>query len=96
LEEVAVAGADRVFAVAGDRFFEVEEDSESGGGDAASVVADLLGGAARDVAGAEVSEGGILAFKVVVAFVLGDVGGLGTQMRPSFRRDSDMRVSFDW
>jgi hypothetical protein len=63
----------------------------------------LLGPAGGDVPGGEVPEGGVDPLQVVVPLRVGDlVGGpvspsfFGTQIRPSFRRDSLMRVSLDW
>ncbi len=75
-EEVAVAFLDGFFAVALDGVAEVEEDAESGGGHAVSGIAEFLGGAGGDVAGCEITEAGVFAFEVVVAFVLGDVVGV--------------------
>ena len=93
-----------VLAQALDGVGEVQVDAQARVAHAAALVADLLGGAAGDVAGGQVAEGGVLALQVVVALVLGDLVRaarlspffLGTQMRPSLRRLSDMSVSFDW
>lgn len=74
VEEVAVLSADPFLAHACDGVLEVEEDTESGNGDAAAVVALFLGGAGRDVTRREVTEGGVFAFQVVVAIFFGDVG----------------------
>ena len=73
LEEVAVAFLNGMFAVALDGVAEVEENAETGGGNAVTGIAEFLGGAGGDVARGEVAEAGIFALEVVVALVLGDV-----------------------
>ena len=75
LEEVAVLLRDRPAAQPGDGVGEVEVDALAAGADAAALVADVLGGAGGDVAGHQVAEGGVDALQVVVALVLGDLGG---------------------
>ena len=73
LEEVSIAGADGIFAVAGDGIGKVEIHSQSGNCDTAFVIAGFFGGPGSDVAWAKVAEGGVLALKIVVAIFLGDV-----------------------
>ncbi len=75
VEEVAVLLLDRGPAHPRDGVREVEVDALSAGADAAPLVADVLGGAGGDVARHEVAEGGVDPLQVVVAFVLGDLGG---------------------
>ena len=84
LEEVAVLGLDGVAAEPGDRVGEVEVDAEAAGADAAALVADVLRGAGGDVARHEVAERRVDPLEVVVAFVLGDVGG--TRSSPALDR----------
>ena len=106
VEEVAVAVANHILAKTLDGIFEVEVYGIAGTY-AETGVAAFLGGTAGDVAGAEVTECGIAAFEIEVAVFVGNVGGaflagadgfgvfflLGTQMRPSLRSDSLIRVS---
>nr|BFE75348.1 hypothetical protein GCM10020092_086490 [Actinoplanes digitatis] len=75
LEEVAVLGLDGLAAQPLDRVGEVEVDAEPAGADAAALVADVLGRAGRDVAGYQVAERRVDPLQVVVAVVLGDLGG---------------------
>jgi len=72
LEEVAVALADRVDAVARDGVAEVEVDRHARRPDAAALVALLLRIPRSDVARHEVSEARVLALEEVVALGLGD------------------------
>ncbi len=109
VEEVAVAIAHDIFAKTVYRILEVEVNGVACTY-AKACVAALLGCTAGDVTGAEVTEGGIAAFEIEVAVLVGDIGRLllagadslgvffllGTQMRPSLRSDSLMSVSFDW
>ena len=73
VEEVAVAVADNVFAEALDGIFEVEIDGIAGSDTVAGVAA-LLGGAAGDIARAEVTESRVAALEIEVAVFVGDVG----------------------
>ena len=90
IEEVAVLGGYCLGSVAFDNPTEVEEDAALDGADALALIDNRLGVATGDVARNQVAERRVLAFEEVVAFVL------GTQIRPSFRSDSDISVSFDW
>ena len=109
VEEVAVAVAYHILAKALDGILEVEVYGVACTYTIAGV-ATFLGCTRSDVAGAEVTEGRVAAFQVEVAVFVGDVGRfllagadsfgifflLGTQIRPSLRSDSLIRVSFDW
>ena len=75
LEEVPVALLDLGLPEALDGVVKVEVDAAARGADATALVAGLLGGAAGDVPGRQVAEGGILPLQVVVAVVLGDLAG---------------------
>jgi hypothetical protein len=75
LEKVAVAGADRVFAETCGCVAEVEINSQTGGGDAAAVIAGFFRSAGRNVARRKVAEGWIFPFEEVVALVFRDVFG---------------------
>ena len=75
LEEVAVFLLDDILAQSLYGFLEVEEDGEASGTDTVAGIAALFGGAAGDVAGHEVAEGGIAALEVVVAVFFGYVVG---------------------
>ncbi len=90
VEEVAVLLLDGPAAHAPDGVGEVQVDALAAGADAAPLVADVLGGAGGDVAGDEVAEGGVDALQVVVALVLGDLGG-GTGVALGLR-DPDASV----
>lgn len=74
-EQVPVALLDDVCAEAVDRVREVQVNAFACGADAAAFVADLFSGARGDVSRCEVAEARVLAFEIVVAFVLGDVRG---------------------
>src|SRR2546430_1637356 len=73
LEEVAVLLPDVVEAEPRDGVGEVEIHAVAAGPDAATLVADLLGGARGDVARHEVAEARVASFEVVVALALRDV-----------------------
>src|SRR5690606_2594058 len=73
VEQVAVLGLDRGAAHPLDGVGEVQVDAEAAGADAAALVADVLGGAGRDVARDQVAEGRVDALQVIVALVLGDL-----------------------
>ena len=81
LEEVPVAFLDSLFAVALDGVAEIEEDTESGGSDPVTGIAEFLGSTRGNIAGREVAEAGIFAFEVVIAFALGDVIGINLSSR---------------
>ena len=77
VEEVAVLGGDGRLAHTGDGLGEVEVDAAGDAVDlranAAAFVAHVLGLTRRDVAGHEVTEGGVDALQVVVAILFGNV-----------------------
>jgi len=87
-----------------DRIGKVEINTAPAGAHPAAVVALLLGGAGGDVARGKVAEARIFPLQVIIALYLRYlIGGrlmssffFGTQQRPSFLSDSDIRVSLDW
>lgn len=102
MEQVAVALLDGGSAEPGNGVAEIEVNPVVQRPDAVPG-ADLLGGGTRGhVAGREVAEGGIFALQVVVAFAFRNVVGgrssrgvTGTQMRPSLRSDSLIKMVLD-
>ena len=70
LEEIAVSGGNGVMAVPEDGVTKVEVDAKSGWCDPAPLIADLLGRAGGYVPGGEVSEGGVLAFEILIPVLL--------------------------
>ena len=110
VEQVAVTVAHHIGAETLDGILEVEIYCITGA-DTVTGVAALLGGTRSDVAGTEVTEGGITALQIEVAVLVGDIGRfllagadgfgilflfLGTQIRPSLRSDSLISVSLLW
>ena len=75
VEQVPVAGLDRLGAEAVDGGGEVQVDAVAQRPDAATLVDDGLGVARGDVAWHQVAERGVLALQEVVAVALGDVAG---------------------
>ena len=73
VEEVSVAVADNVGSQTVDGILEVQINGVAGSYTVAGVAA-FLGCTRGDVAGAEVTEGGIAAFQIEVAVLVGDVG----------------------
>src|SRR5699024_1547800 len=73
VEQVAVLGFDGVPSHALDGVGEVQVHTQTSGADAASFVADVLGGTGGDVTRHQVAEGRVSTFQVVVALVLGDL-----------------------
>ena len=71
--------------------------------DAATFVADVLGSTGGDIARYQVAEGRIHTLQVIVTIFLWDLPRvalvlplLGTQILPSLRNDSLIKVSLDW
>ena len=73
LEEIAVLLLDLLGAEALGGFGEVQVDPEPRAAHAPAIVADLLGGAAGDVAGGQVAVRGVFALQVVVPLLLGNL-----------------------
>ena len=76
VEEIAVTLLDGVPADALDGVGEVEVDAETGGADAASVVARFLRGAGGNIARGEVAKARVFSFEEVVAVLFGDLAGI--------------------
>ena len=73
VEQVAVLGADRLDAVAGNRIAEVEIDRVAGRADAVTRVAPFLGGPRGDVARHQVAEGRVAPLEEVIAIGVGNL-----------------------
>jgi hypothetical protein len=63
----------------------------------------LLGRTRGDITGAKITESWVPPFQVIVPFRFGNIVRravitffFGTQIRPSFRNDSDISVNLDW
>ena len=76
LEEVAVLAVNPLLAHAVNGVLEVKEHAAAGVGHATLVVTGFLGSAGGNIAGSQVTEGGILALQIVVAIALSHIGGL--------------------
>ena len=76
LEKIPVAGADRVLAEALGRIAEIQVNAEAGRSHAAPFIADLLGGARRNVAWGEIAERRVFPLEEIIPLVLGDVAGI--------------------
>src|SRR5262245_62189900 len=73
LEQVAVALLDHAFAEALDRVGKIEVDAAPARPHAAPLVADLFGGARRDVARRQIAVARVFAFEVIIALVFEDL-----------------------
>src|SRR5690606_16325881 len=75
LEEVSVAGLDRLSSLPVDRILEVVVDGNAGRSDPTTFVDDLLGVSRSNVAWDEVSETRVLPLEVIVTLLFGDIPG---------------------
>ena len=101
-EQIAVALSNDVLAQTPDRIGEIEIDAQSGLAHAAAFIAYGFGIARRHIARHQIAEARITALQIIIAFVFRNLirrrlspSSCGTQMRPSLRSDSLIKVSFD-